>query len=269
MPFVERDRCRIHWEAAGTGTPVLLVMGAVYSSRMWHPAVPALSRHHQVITFDNRGTGKSTATRVASISDMAQDALAVLDAAGAERTHVYGASLGGVVALELALQAPERVRSLVLGCTGILSADKPRAPRSVNVMLRVIPRRVRIAGTKYGSACPPERAAANQAVLRGDVAKRRALVAQQNALRAYSVEPASIAGLDMPSLVLHGTEDPVVPIVWGRELADTLPDSRMVTYDGAGHNYIAEMGDPPNDDVLSFLAGVDAAAAEPDLGRVR
>lgn len=268
MPFVERDGCRVHWESVGDGTPILLIMGAVYSSRMWHPTVPALSKKHRVITFDNRGTGKSTATRVASISDMAQDALAVLDAAGVGRAHVYGASLGGVVALELALQAPERVRSLILGCTGILSADKPRAPIALNFLIRVMPRRLRLAATKYGPACPPERAAANHAVLRGEVAKRQALVAQQNALRAYNADSAAVATLDMPALVLHGTADPIVPLAWGRELADTLPDCRFVTYDGAGHNYIAEMGDPPNNDVLGFLAGVDTGATEPDLGRV-
>jgi pimeloyl-ACP methyl ester carboxylesterase len=246
---------------------VLLIMGAAYSSRMWHPAVPALSKRHQVITFDNRGTGKSTATRVASIGDMADDALAVLDAAGVQTAHVYGASLGGVIALELAFRASDRVRSLVLGCTGILSADKPRAPKFLNVLLRVLPRRLLKSATRYGPACPPERKAANQAVLRDDVAKRRALVAQQNALRAYNADPAAVARLELPALVLHGTADPLVPLAWGRELADTLPNSRMVTYEGCGHNSVAEMGDQPNDDVLSFLGEVDATAPESDSRR--
>ena len=263
MPYVERDGCRVHWESVGTGSPVLLIMGAVYSSRMWYPTVPALSRRHRVITFDNRGTGKSTATRVASIGDMAADGLAVLDAAGEPTAHVYGVSLGGVVAQELALQAPERVRSLILGCTGILSRDKPRAPSIVNLMLRVTPRSTLVARARYGSACPPERAAVDRAVLRADVAKRRALVAQQNALRAYAVEADAIAKLDMPSLVLHGTEDPLVPLEWGRELVETLPDSRLVTYDGAGHNFVAEMGDRPNEDVLAFLEAVDAKSSPP------
>lgn len=259
MPFVERDGCRVHWESVGTGSPVLLIMGAVYSSRMWYPTVPALSQRHRVITFDNRGTGQSTATRRASIADMAGDALAVLDAAGERTAHVYGVSLGGVVAQEVALQAPNRVRSLVLGCTGILTADKPRAPRVVNLLLRVTPRRALVARASYGSACPPERAAADRAVLGRDVAKRRALVAQQNALRAYAADPAAIAKLAMPALVLHGTEDPLVPIDWARELVQTLPNSRIVTYDGAGHNYVAEMGERPNEDVSAFLAAVDSA----------
>jgi len=257
MPFVERDGCRVHWESAGAGSPLLLIMGAVYSSRMWYPAVPALSERHRVITFDNRGTGASTATRRASIADMAADALAVLDAAGEQTAHVYGVSLGGIVAQELALQAPDRVRSLILGCTGILSRDKPRAPAVVNVLLRVTPRRALAARARYGSACPPERAAADRAVLRLDVAKRRALVAQQNALRAYSVDAEAIAKLDMPALVLHGTEDPIVPLTWAHELVGTLPDARLITYAGAGHNYVAEMGDRPNEDVLAFLAAVD------------
>jgi pimeloyl-ACP methyl ester carboxylesterase len=261
MPFVERDGCRMHWESVGAGSPVLLIMGAVYSSRMWYPTVPALSRGHRVITFDNRGTGRSTATRRASIGDMARDALAVLDAAGERTAHVYGVSLGGVVALDLALQAPDRVRSLVLGCTGILSADKPRAPRWINLMLRVTPRRALVARASYGSACPPERAAADRAVLARDVAMRRALVAQQDALRAYAADPAAIAKLAMPALVLHGTEDPLVPIAWGRELVQTLPNSRIVTYDGAGHNYVAEMGERPNEDVSAFLAAVDSETA--------
>jgi len=264
MPFVERPGCRIAWQTVGQGTPVLLIMGAAYSSRMWYPAVPALSEQHTVITFDNRGTGTSTATRRASIADMADDALAVLDAAGKETAHVYGVSLGGVVALELAFRAPDRVRSLTRGCTGILSAEKPRAPKALNVFLRVMPRRSMVAATKYGPACPPERAAANQEVLRGDAAKRRALVAQQNALRAYSADPARVATLGMRALVLHGTADPVVPLAWGRELADALPDSRMVTYDGAGHNYVAEMGERPNEDVLNFLSAVDAETVVPD-----
>src|SRR6476469_4469744 len=97
-PHVERGNCRIHWQESGEGSPLLLIMGAVYSSEMWYPALPALSARHRVIRFDNRGTGGSTATREASISDMAQDALAVLDAAGVGIAHVYGVSLGGVVA---------------------------------------------------------------------------------------------------------------------------------------------------------------------------
>ena len=257
MPHVDRGNCRIHWQESGEGSPLLLIMGAVYSSQMWYPALPALSARHRVIRFDNRGTGGSTATREASISDMAQDALAVLDAAGVTTAHVYGVSLGGVVAQELAVQAPERVRSLVLGCTGILTADKPRAPKSMNHLFW-LPKRTLIARTTFGSACPPANAEQARQTLLRDVRKRRGLVAQQDALRAYAASADAVATLTMPALVLHGTEDPIVPLQWGQELAETLPNADLITYEGAGHNYAVEVPESANNDVLAFLDKVDS-----------
>ncbi|MDP9101945.1 MAG: alpha/beta hydrolase [Actinomycetota bacterium] len=260
MPDIDRGTHRIHWDETGSGSALLLIMGAAYSSRLWYPAVPALSARHRTLTFDNRGTGGSTATKVASISDMAGDARAVLDAAGVENAHVYGVSLGGVVAQQLALESPERVRSLVLGCTGILSRDKPRAPKALRLLLHV-PRRWLVSMTSYGPACPPERAAADKAVLLADVTDPVGLIAQQDALRAYAVEPEQVATLSMPTLVLHGTADKTVKPEWGAELAETLPHSRFITYEGAGHNFLVAAGDQPNADVLDFLADVDATAA--------
>jgi pimeloyl-ACP methyl ester carboxylesterase len=260
MPCIDRGEFSLHWEESGTGSPILLIMGASYSSRMWYPAVPALSARHRVLTFDNRGTGESGYTRVASISDMAADARAVLDAAGVDRAHVYGVSLGGVVAQQLAIESPERVRSLVLGCTGVLTADKPRAPKALRVLFR-LPRRWTVKLGKYGPACPPERKAHDQAVLLADKNHRVALVAQQDALRSYSCTLDQVRALTMPALVLHGTADALVRLDWGRELADALPNSTFITYEGAGHNYLVAIGDKANDDVLAFLEKVDAEAA--------
>jgi pimeloyl-ACP methyl ester carboxylesterase len=259
MPFVDRGDFRLHWEETGTGSPLLLIMGASYSSKMWYPAVPTLATRHRVLTFDNRGTGESGYTRVASISDMAADARSVLDAAGVETAHVYGVSLGGVIAQQLAIETPERVGSLILGCTGILTADKPRAPKALQVIFR-LPRRLTVRLGKYGPACPPERKAHDRAMLLADKNNRVALVAQQDALRAYSCTVEQVHALTMPSLVLHGTADALVKPAWGRELADALPNSTFITYDGAGHNFLVAAGDKPNADVLEFLERVDAAA---------
>ena len=259
MTAVDRGDCRIAWQETGSGSPVLLIMGAVYSSAMWYPTLPALAEHHRVVSFDNRGTGRSTWTPTASIEQMAGDALAVMDAAGLGTTHVYGISLGGVVALELALAVPDRVRSLVLGCTCVLTPDKPRAPLEVNEALRLATRQQLADSTLYGSVCPAEARARNQRALLDDVAVPEALVAQQDALRAYNRDLADVATLTMPALVLHGDEDPIVPVDWGRELAATLPDSRLSVYEGGGHNYPVEMGAVPNREVLAFLAEVDAS----------
>jgi pimeloyl-ACP methyl ester carboxylesterase len=264
MTLLDRDGYRIHWEQTGSGSPVLLIMGAVYSSAMWYPALPALSAQHRLIAFDNQGTGRSTWAPTTSIEQMAADALAVLDAAEVERADVYGISLGGVVALELALAAQERVRSLVLGCTCVLTPDKPRAPIEVNDALRSASRRDLADSTLYGSVCPTDARIRNHQAILDDVAAPGALVAQQDALRAYDGDLAAVSRLSMPALVLHGTEDPVVPVDWGRELAEALPDSRLVVYEGCGHNYLVEMGQRASSDVLAFLAEVEAAqAAQP------
>lgn len=259
MSYIDHDGVRLHWEEIGAGSPVLLIMGASYSSKMWYPVLPALSAKHRVIYFDNRGTGESSYTPVASIEQMAGDAIAVLDAAGVEEAHIYGVSLGGIIAQQVALQFPTRVRSLVLGCTGILTAEKPRAPKALQLVYR-LPKTLLIAMSKkaaYGPACDPARAAKDVEVLRADKTERRALVAQQDALRAYSVTLAEIATLMVPALVLHGTADTVVKPEWGKELADTLPNSRWVTYEGAGHNYLVAAGEPANQVVIDFLEEVD------------
>ena len=260
MPFIDRGGFQLHWEETGAGSPLLLVMGATYSSRMWYPAVPALATKHRVLTFDNRGTGESGYTRVASISDMAADARAVLDAAGVERAHVYGVSLGGVVAQQLAFESPERIQSLVLGCTGILTADKPRAPKALQIIFR-LPRRLTVKLGKYGPACPPEKVAHDRAVLLADKTHRVALVAQQDALRAFSCTVDQVRALTMPTLVLHGTADALVRPAWGQELAEALPHSTFISYDGAGHNYLVAAGDQANADVLAFLERVEASPA--------
>jgi 3-oxoadipate enol-lactonase len=262
MPYVNNGAARIFWDGQGAGTPILLVMGASWSSRMWYPAVDALAEHHRVIWFDNRGVGDSAPVRTGSIEDMALDAAAVLDAAGCVSAHVYGVSLGGVVALQLGLQAPERVSSLVLGCTGILSADKPRAPRALSLLTRLpagVRQRLLAAAGKggHGSAA----SAADIAVERTRLAENRcttiAMRQQHRALRGYSADPQQVAALHLPALVLHGTQDDVVPYSYGQELAETLPDARFLSLDGAGHNYLVARRDQANDAVLTFLAEVD------------
>src|SRR5919202_6502621 len=108
----------LHYEARGHGPAVLLVMGLGMSLAAWWRTVPVLARHFRVIAFDNRGIGRSGGSPWPYFAGrLADDAVAVLDSAGEERTHVYGLSLGGMVAQEIALRHPERVGALVLGAT--------------------------------------------------------------------------------------------------------------------------------------------------------
>src|SRR5438093_872013 len=111
------DGTRLYWEEGGDGDPLLLIQGLGWSAAMWFRLLPALEARHRVIRYDARGIGRSQVPAGPySIELMADDAVTVLDAAGADTAHVFGCSLGGIVAQELTLSHPDRVRSLTLCC---------------------------------------------------------------------------------------------------------------------------------------------------------
>src|SRR5579859_5674192 len=118
MAFVENQGARIYWDEQGTGAPILLIMGLGATSDWWWRTRPPLTARYRTIALDNRGAGRSDVPPGPySIPQMASDAAAVLDAAGIESAHVFGVSMGGMIAQEFALQHPQRVWSLILGCT--------------------------------------------------------------------------------------------------------------------------------------------------------
>ena len=268
MPFTENNGLRLHWQESGQGTPVLLIMGHRYSSAMWHPILPALAAEHRVISFDNQGTGQSGARRRTSVAEMVADALAVMDAAGAPSAHIFGVSMGGGLALELAIRHPRRAASLLLGCTCILTADKPRMPAWMRLFYRLptpllrtlFPNRSPNHG--YGSAAPADAIANDEAYEAKDKFDVTGVIAQAAAISAYVNTKEAVAALAIPALVLHGDEDATVPYAWGVELAETLPGARLITVEGAGHNFFIAGGQRVNDQVLAFIRGVDAAHAQ-------
>src|SRR5580698_11262839 len=138
MPFADNQGTKIYWDEQGTGAPILLIMGLGYPSAMWHRMRPALSASYRTIALDNRGAGRSDVPPGPySIALMASDAAAVLDAAGVERAHVFGASMGGMIAQEFALQYPDRVHSLILGCTAAGGPNAVQAePEALQALLR-------------------------------------------------------------------------------------------------------------------------------------
>jgi pimeloyl-ACP methyl ester carboxylesterase len=132
MPFVENQGAKLYWDEQGSGEPLLLIMGLSYLSYMWHRSRPALANSYRTIALDNRGVGQSDVPPgIYSIALMASDAAGVVDVAGVESAHVFGVSIGGMIAQELALQCPSRVRSLILGCTaaGGPMPCRPNLPR--------------------------------------------------------------------------------------------------------------------------------------------
>jgi 3-oxoadipate enol-lactonase len=267
MAFTENKGVRLHWTEQGEGTPVLLVMGHRYSSAMWYPLIPFLAKKHRVISFDNRGTGLSATTRGVSVGDFAADAIAVMDAAGVKKAHVYGVSMGGVIVLELAIRYPDRMTSLILGCTGMLTSEKPRGSRILRLLpyipVRLLLWLVRNKPHGYGSAAPAHLVAEDLAMLKKDPSTMRGIAAQQAAMVKYIVSADDVKRLSMPVLILHGDEDQAVPFAYGEELARVLPNNRFVKLQGAGHNYLVATGPAALTAALDFLESIDEGRFAP------
>jgi pimeloyl-ACP methyl ester carboxylesterase len=134
MPFVENQSAKLYWDEQGSGEPLLLIMGLSYPSYMWHRSRPVLAARYRTVALDNRGVGQSDVPPgIYSMALMASDAASVLDAAGVDTAHVFGVSMGGMIAQEFALQYPNRVRSLILGCT---AAGGPQGCQARNSLLK-------------------------------------------------------------------------------------------------------------------------------------
>jgi pimeloyl-ACP methyl ester carboxylesterase len=237
-------------------------MGFAYPSDMWHRVWPAMTDQYRVIRFDNRGVGKSdTPKDPYSIAQMAADAFAVMDAAGVERAHVYGASMGGGIVQEMALQHPERVASLVLGCTA--APDRPAGAASfVSKILRFIPPRIllKLGGNRgYGADVPKEAIEADKAILLASNVRARGLIGQSQAIGAYSSKDR-VHAISCPTLVIHGDQDKTVPVERGVELASLIPGARLEIIPGAGHNFITSLDSPANRLVKEFWQSVPISA---------
>lgn len=266
MPITDASGVRIAWSERGSGSPVLLVMGHSFTQAQWWPVAPELSRAHRVVTFDNRGVGESDRGPAFTVSDMVRDCLAVMDAAGIEDAHVYGVSMGGGIVLELAIAHPERVRSLILGCT--MAKSEVIAPPTTwtKLFVRLLPKGTRrkvSAKRLYSNAAPADRVAEDQRILNESRIPLSGYIAQAEAIAAYSTSDDRVRTVTAPTLVLHGTDDPAVAYAEGQRLAELIRGARLVTYEGARHNYLIEHGDHANATVLDFFAQVDAAREQP------
>lgn len=263
MRILDRGGVRLAWEETGSGTPILLIMGHRYSSGMWYPVLEGLGDRYRLIYFDNRGTGQSGHKGRTSIAELTEDARAVLDAAGLESAHVYGVSMGGGIALEFAIRFPDRVRSLILGCTMAKTPDIPPKPRwLLNILYRLPTPLLKALATKthkggYGDAAPDEAIARDRSVLEKDPFSRRGVLAQAIAINDYSVTRDQVGAVTVPSLVLHGTQDLTVPFEAGKALSEMLPDARFVALEGVGHNYFVGAGEAANAEVDRFVRDVE------------
>ena len=259
MSFIENQGAKIYWDEQGSGEPLLLIMGLSYPSYMWHRTRPELAQRYRTIAFDNRGVGQSDVPPgVYSIALMASDAAAVLDAAGVQSAHVFGVSMGGMIAQEFALQYPQRVRSLILGCT---AAGGPHAVQAAPEVLATLMRqgmtpeeaKEAIIPFIYDAGTPRARIDEDMVIRMKWYPTPQGYMSQLQGIigwEAYS----RIAQITAPTLVIHGETDQLVPVANGRLISDRIPGAKLMLIPHASHIFESDQPGVANRAILEFLA---------------
>jgi 3-oxoadipate enol-lactonase len=260
MPFVDNQGARIYWDEQGKDEPLLLIMGLGYTSHMWYRTRPVLAAQHRTLAFDNRGVGRSDIpVGPYTIPLMACDAAAVLDAAGLESAHIFGISMGGMIAQELALQYPKRVRSLILGCTAAGGPTAVRAEREATDLLmgriKMSPEQAAEAAVPfiYDSTTPRERIDEDLAVRRPWFPRVEAYAAQLQAIIAWEAY-SRINAISVPTLVIHGESDRLVPPGNAKIIAERIPGAKLVMIPHASHLFLTDQPEAAHAPILTFLA---------------
>ena len=257
----------------GAGEPLLLLTGFAISSAVFEPVADAYARHFRCLTFDYRGTGRSERwTGVPSMARLAEDGLRILDAVGLRSAHVYGISMGGMVAQEFAIRFPDRVRGLILAGTS------PGGPLAT----RPSPRRVAALAWRVGAGTLRRRRPWLAPALFSDAFVAREPGRALELQRYFQLYPAPVAAsagqflasvyhdrarqlhrIRAPTLILHGELDAISPVANARQLAAGIPDSELQLIAGAGHAFPLEAPEVSLNAVLAWLARRPDIAAGP------
>jgi pimeloyl-ACP methyl ester carboxylesterase len=269
MPTLTIDGTDVYYERRGAGEPMLLIQGLGGNSLHWGEAFLAgLEQEFELVLYDHRGAGRSGALEAeCTIAGLAEDAVTLLDALGIESAHVVGISMGGMVAQELVLNHPERVRTLVLGCSfpggaearmteqevvgqiaeAVLSGDAERATR-VGYEIMIAPE----------FAADPANFETYSTVASQYPAPVTTLMGQLSAIIAHDTSER-LATIAAPTLVIHGTADRLLDCANGELLARLIPGAHLELLEGAGHMFFWEQPQRSAQLVRDHVAAAAAA----------
>jgi 3-oxoadipate enol-lactonase len=250
MPLARAGEIELSYERAGSGPPLLLIMGMSGTFSHWDAGfLDDLRRDFDTIVYDHRGVGSSTRLEgPITTHELAEDAAGLLEALEVDSAHVLGISLGGMVAQELALAHPERIRTLTLGCT--YCGGEGSALPSEDVLRRL--GEGRASGDResairasWEANVSPSFAADPDAWARFlEVGLRRrvavAVIMEQLRAGAEHDTSARLPQISLPTLVVHGTLDELIPFQNGPMIAGLIPDSRLEIFDDVGHLFYWE-----------------------------
>jgi 3-oxoadipate enol-lactonase len=263
------------YDRGGSGEPVLLVMGLGAPRIGWFPQFAFLAQHYDVASFDNRGVGETVAVSPWTLMDMASDAVGLADAIGFERFHLVGISMGGMISQEVVVNRPDRVRSLTLIAT---SPGGPEAqlmtPTYAEALAIPDPaQRMRRAteltfGRKF-RASNPQMMELILSTLESGVTGVDAIGGEMGAgfmgqVMAVATwmgaggASARLKDIAVPTLVLHGGDDLLLPVDNGKVLARDIPGSRLRIWEDGGHALNAEYPDEINAELVAHFEQASA-----------
>jgi 3-oxoadipate enol-lactonase len=250
------DGLKIRYEIRGAGEPVALIMGFSGSGRGWGEAfLKLMEARFKIFVIDNRGTGESDpADAEFTLAQLAADVAAVLDHAKAPRAHIFGISMGGMIAQEFALAYPERTRRLVLGCTNCGSSHSiPAAPEAI-ANLMPVPGMDPIEQAKRAFSVACGKAFLNSEAGQGIL--MQAMMEMGNypmtPMQTFMRQGQAIGGFDSfarlpqiksPTLIIHGDDDSIVPYPNAEVLHGAIAGSKKHTLKAAGHMFFWEVPD--------------------------
>lgn len=263
MPRVNIGDGELHYEITGDGPPLMLVSGLGGAGAYWKPLLPAFSRRYRVVTYDHRGTGQSERSRIAySVEQMTRDHLALMDRLGIERADFVGHSTGGAIGQIVAIERPERLRSLVISSSW--TKNDPVFSLAFDVRKTIL---ATLGAEAYQKASllmmyPPWWVRDHAAELRADIAASvpsfpppEIMLSRIDAILAFD-RTGELGTIRTPTLVICAEDDTLTPAYFSRELAERIPGATLEVLKTGGHLTAKTVPDEFTEKVLAFLQGV-------------
>ncbi len=248
MPTVKVSDINIYYEIRGDGEPLLMIQGYGQYSAHWTTLIPPLAREYRVIIFDNRGTGRSDKPETPyTMKMMAADARGLMDAIGIDRANIFGVSMGGMIAQEFALNYPDKVMSLILGCTHCGGA-KTVLPTQEALAFLFSPEMAKLSVAERARQTAPwlwTKAFIDKHPEAVDIYVDITMK-YPTPPHGFSGQAQAIAGHDTydrlpqikaPTLVIAGDADRIIPADNSKVLASRIPGAELVIVKNAGHGF--------------------------------
>ena len=262
MPFVETNGIRLHYEVYGDGEPIVFISPFAAPAMAWFFQVRAFRKHYRVVAFDNRGAGRSSKPAGPYTTKMmAADTIGLMDHLGIAQANILGYSMGSMIARGIAINHPERVRKLILGCMPLVGNSNDEGMRK----LHIIGQKADISESDAQEVLKIVTQLSFKRLsfrLFFELASKlffrhmdmRGVLGQVLSAESYDMD-SKLGQIKAQTLVIVGTDDSIAPESYARQVAGSLPNARLVTVKGGSHTMFMEYSGRFNKEVLNFLGG--------------